>query len=87
MSNSLRMGNGHSSNRLHGLNGDRRPEIEPYKDLEEAKGDENPQGVHLVERNVAHDKGNERPKVAEGSCELHLVVVISPYAHYRYPNL
>ncbi len=75
------MGDGHPTDRLHGLNRDRCLEIKARKDLEDSEGDENSEGVHLVEGDIADDKRNQGAEIAKGPGKLHLVIVISPKPH------
>ena len=75
------MGDGHPSDCFHGLNRDRGPEIKSHKNFEDAEGDKNPQRVHLIERDISHDKRDQRAQIAKGPGKLHLVVVIPPQSH------
>ena len=70
------MGDGHPANRLHGLNGNRCPEIESRKDFEESKGDENPQGIH--EGDITDDKRDQCSQIAKSARKFHFVIIISP---------
>ncbi len=75
------MGDGHPSDRLHGLYRNRCPEIEAHKDLEDAEGDENPKRIHLIEGDITDNKRDQGTEIAKGSGKLHLVVVIAPQPH------
>ena len=77
------MGDGHPSDRLHGLNRNRCLEIKAHEDLEDSEGDENPEGIHLIEGDITHDKRDQGAEIAKGPGKLHLVVVIAPKPHGR----
>ena len=75
------MGDGHSSNCLHGLNRNRSPKIKTYKNFKDAKGYENSQWIHSIKSNITHDKRDQRPQIAKGASKLHLVIVVAPQSH------
>ena len=83
MGDRLGMGDRHSADRLHGLDRDGRLKVKTYKDLEEAEGNEDPERVHLIQRDISDHEGDQSPQISKGPCELHPVVIVPPEPHDR----
>jgi hypothetical protein len=75
------MGDGHASDRLHGLDRHWGFKIEAHKDLEDSKSDENPKGIHLIQSDIANHKRDQGAEIPKGPGKLHPVVVVTPQTH------
>src|SRR3990167_3471640 len=84
MGNCAGMGNRHPADRLHGLDGNGRPEVESDENFKETEGNENSKGIHLIEGDITDNKGDQGTQVPKSARKLHFVIFIPPQPH-GYP--